>query len=487
MTINKISKPRSKSRGFFVRIIYLLKNFKSVIFERKINNIMAITSDSVKIKFNIGSFDVDTTLDIPEKPLKNKFFLGIEKEIGAQIPNWDDSFNIITTLLKITFEGQVLYKNAQFDDAVFSVAPTDPDITIDQDTGGADPQTVTALRNFHMVLDSDGAVANGRYTIESKFVYFGLSPAAYTVESITTIANLTYDRKQPILSEWYDQGIPTMSVTDAQSYVIGSVNATVNNEFVLSPPQNRTERTNTFTDIQNITYGSFWTGGNEMTYTARLDYNFTTYDIVTVEQKYDSFVIYYMDWCATYDCLNELYELATGGNCSVKQKGLYNDRWLKATSIIQQIQLGLGCGKETLSRLIEELNDVLDCECGCLDETPRLISSTNTIDAGDVQYIDALTANTVIDPTKGKVVFVNLDIGGNTTEIDITDIEKYGQYRFMLKNTSQDPTMTATFTTKFQGSAGAMASVAVANGKTVIVDFFAISDTVLQLVSRSDA
>ena len=444
---------------------------------------MAITTDSAKIHFNIGSFNADTTLDVPSDALKNKLYLDIQKEIGEQLTNWDSDF-WIGVVLKITFEGAVLYKNPEFDNATFSADPVDPDLKIYSDP--PTPQEITNYRNFYMILGNDGVVSNGKYTIESKFVFFNLS-GLWAFDEATFVANLNYERKKPILSEWYDQGTPSMTVSDAQSYILGSISATVDTEFVLYPPLNKTAITNTFTDVQNVTYGSYWTGGNEINYTALIVYNFPSYIITTLEAKYDSFVVYFLDWCGTYNCLSELYNSANAENCSVKNQTVMQKLWLKATSLIQQIQLGLGCGKESISAKIAELNDTLDCECGCLDETPREITPINKISIGDVQIIEALTADTEVDLNLGKVSFINLDIGGATTEISAINIDKYGEYRFLFKNTSQDPTMTATFTSQFQDAAGTMVSVAVGNGLTVIVDFFAISDTVLQLVSRSDA
>jgi hypothetical protein len=437
---------------------------------------MAITSDSAKIKFYVGSFDYDTTISLPATSLENRFLLQWEGSIAPQLPSFNIDAQLLDVLFKITFEGEVIYENPQYADSSFMAAPTDPDVSINADEN---PEEITTYRDFAMVPSGTGVVSNGKYTVEAKFVYQNIANDIVFQEG-TFIANLNFESKSPSLSEWYDQELPSLTITDSQDYMINGVTATTNTEFVLSPPQNRSETTNTYEDIQTVTYSSFWTGGNEMTYTVLIEYDFTSYIIIQAKQDYYQFPIYYMDWCATYDCLNELYNLAIGANCGTKQKSIYQDKWAQATSLIQQIQLGLGCGKSTISGLITQLNDVLDCSCGCLDDTPRQINSGNVVPISDIQFVTATEDETVIDLSAGSTVFLSLDADYGETDISVINFSENGTYKFIVTNVSNDLIQQANFDASiFSSPVGDV--IIYAESEVIIYDFYAISGSEIVL------
>jgi len=448
---------------------------------------MPVTSSTAKVKFYIGSFDYDSTLTLPATTLENKLTLRFDEFVSDQLTNWGSAPLEIYGLLRVTFEGEEIYKNEDYDATSELYPPSNPDITITPDTDPATVETVVVNNYIAMVTGTDGTVSNGEYIVEVKFAYW-FGDTLYELEDETAFtANLNYERQEPVVSNWYDQDLPKLTLTDAQDYTWGGVTATYETEFVLSPPQNRTELTDTFTDIQTASYPTFWTGGNEMTYTILIDYEFTSYVTTTAEQDYSAFTIYYMDWCTTYDCLNELYELAIGANCGTKQKEIYNERWAQATSLIQQIQLGLGCGKDTLSGLITELNTVLDCECGCLDSTPRQIGADNIVPNDQVQTVNATTDSETIDLSAGSTMIVSLaNTESGDSQFTVTNITQYATYRMVF--TRAFGSQIASFDSSiFFDADGAMGSVTPLLANKIIVDFFATDATTLTMISRSDA
>lgn len=449
---------------------------------------MPVTSTTAKVLFNLGDFDYTTSLTLPPTSASNTVSLRFNELVSDQLSGWGSNLPYtIFGLLRVSFEGEVIYTNADYETPSEDDPPATPDITITPDDSPATVETVVIDNYVDLVTGSDGTLSDGDYLVEIKFVY-KVSPTLWETEDATSFtATFSYTRQEPITSFWYDQDLPKLTYLDSQDYTQSGTEATTDTEFVLSPPQNRTEVTNTFEDTQTVSYTSFWTGGNEMTYTILVDYEYTDYVTVAAEQTYTPFTIYYLDWCSTYDCLNTLYDLAIGASCGTKQKSVYEDRLAKATSLIQQIKLGLGCGKDTLSGLIEELNEVLDCDCACLDSVPRQLNAGNIVANDQVQTVETSATETEIDLSDGSTVFVEIDVSGDTTEIQASSIEEYGNYTLILKNDSENPTQTATFETGvFLDPDGDLADVVIGS-YPIVVKLFAQDATTLILTSRSDA
>lgn len=442
---------------------------------------MAISSDSAKILFNIGKYNQDTSLTIPPESRENKLSLKFEKQLLPQLPNFDTGFVFVYFYLKIEFEGEQIYKNNNYD-TVFSTSPTGYDIRVDVD---ASPEVVVDNKYITLILNSAGLPSNGKYKITAKYWYSTLNPSGWTSETVVFEANLFYERKLPKLVEWYDNELPELLIKDNEAYTLNGNQPNIETEFVLYPPKNKAKKVNVFDNIQTITYLDYWSGGNEVVYTAFITHTFDTHIIETVEQLYDSFIVYTMNWCATYECLNDLYNTASNKSCNAAEGSEAKEKLNQATALVQQIRIGLGCGKESLPRLIEELNLLLDCSCGCLDETPVRIGMDNVVDDGDIQFITALDDTTLIDLSKGSTIVVDMQATNNTTEIQISNILENGNYRFIFENNaSQQPQMTVTFGTGvFLDSNGDMPNVVLSNPETVISEFYADTDTTLRLQS----
>src|SRR6056297_3214264 len=98
---------------------------------------MAVSTDSAKIKFWVGDFNQDTTLTLPAQTLSNKLALEFDELISPQLTNWGDVPLDIYVLYKITFGGELIYENDDFE-SPSTVAPhSKPDITIVPDANPA--------------------------------------------------------------------------------------------------------------------------------------------------------------------------------------------------------------------------------------------------------------------------------------------------------------------------------------------------------------
>jgi hypothetical protein len=443
---------------------------------------MSVTSTSAKIKFTIGSFDYDTTLVLPATTEENKLTLEFEELVTSQLTGWGDIPRDVYVLLDVKFEGEDWYKNPQYDSPSTTLVPTDPDITIVPDANPATVETVTINNLVPMVTDISGDISIGTYIVNAKFVYwandtaFGSSVTAFT-------ADLSWESKEPTLSEWYDTQTPKLQITDGQSYVIDGVTADRDTEFVLSPPQNRAEVVNTFDNIQKVSYTSFWTGGNEMTYTILLTYTFTTYIIENVQQDYSAFTVYNIDNCKIFNCLKDQYDIWQAATCGTKNEVVAKDMLYKATSIALQITQGLGCNSDELSALIEDFNTLVDCDCGCLDETPTQLGSTSTVTATNRQTVTADTATTTIDLSAGSNVTINVSA---TTELDITNIEQFTNYRLIFVASAGGEVISFP-SADFEDDNGVVGDITLDVRGVLILDFYAYLSTKLTLVSRSDA
>lgn len=443
---------------------------------------MAISHETIKIQFNIGSFNHETSLNIPEANTADKFFLHLEDNLSAQIDDWDDGVNQIYIISKITFEGDLLYKHPNFDDETFSVLPPDPDIKLAVDYGV--PDVILEQSLFPVIKGMDGEVVSGKYRYDFKIIYMSLGGVLTPIAGFR-VAEFAFDKKKPKLEWWYDEAVPLLSIQDTQSYVIDGKTAKVNSEFTLYPPQNRTPIIKAYANSQRAIYDYFWTGSNEVSYKALLTYVYSDFVVNNFVSEYSSMDVYRIDWCMLNECISKKEgKEALKTSCGTKKTSANNDELLKITSLVQRIQISLGCGKSDLKDLIEELNDTLDCGCSYLDSTPVFLKSSN-VKSEDVQIIDTFDVNTPVDLKKGHFIFVNIDVGGNTTEISIDNIVKYSEYTFLFKNVSQEQVMTATFTAQFQDSSGVLAPINVSNGNTVVAKFFSPNDDVLQLMSLS--
>lgn len=446
---------------------------------------MSVTSNSAKIKFTVGDFDLDTSLTLPANNEKNKLTLEYEELLSTQLASlgWGDTPLEIYTLLKVSFEGEEIYKNAQYDSPSTSVPPTNPDITTTPNLPQFPTSEVSVVNNrVSMVTDVSGYPSSGTYTVEAKFVFWA-SDSVYSSSVTTFTSDFDWDNKEPILSEWYDQGTPKLQITDGQSYVLNGVTADRDTEFVLSPPQNRAEVTNTFDNVQKVTYTNFWTGGNEITYTILLTYTFDDHIIVNAQQAYESFTIYYVDNCTIYNCLKDQYDLWKNATCGTKVEAIAKETLYEATSIALQITQGLGCNSDELSSLVEDFNELLDCDCGCLDSTPRQLGSGSTVTASERQEVTADTADTDIDLSEGSTIQVTVSA---STTLDITNIEQYTNYRFIFIADGGGNTVTFP-SADFEGSAGALLDKSPSTSGTLIMDFYAATATKLTLVSDSAA
>ena len=441
---------------------------------------MSVTSASAKLKFTIGSFDYDTTLVIPATTEENKLTLEFEELVTDQLTGWGEIPRDVYVLLEVLFEGTEVYKNTQYDSPSTTLVPTDPDITIVPDANPATVETVAINNLVSMVTDISGDISIGTYTVNAKFVYwandtaFGSSVTAFT-------ADLSWESKEPTVSEWYDTQTPKLQITDGQSYVIDGVTADRDTEFVLSPPQNRAEVVNTFDNIQKVAYTSFWTGGNEMTYTILLTYTFPTYIIENAQQDYSAFTVYNIDNCKIFNCLKDQYDIWQAATCGTKNEVVAKDVLYEATSIALQITQGLGCNSDELSALIEDFNTLVDCDCGCLDETPTQLGSTSTVTATNRQTVTADTATTTIDLSAGSTMDITVSI--NTT-LDIINIQQYNNYRFIFIADGGGDTVTFPGA-DFENNSGSLFDRTPLVGGTLIMDFYAVTATKLTLVSDS--
>ncbi len=79
---------------------------------------------------------------------------------------------------------------------------------------------------------------------------------------------------------------------DSQSYINGGVQAERITEFQITYPLAFGIETNQFIDIQDIVYDTFYTGANEMVYTILLEYTYSNFSVVNVQQEYLTLQVY---------------------------------------------------------------------------------------------------------------------------------------------------------------------------------------------------
>lgn len=439
---------------------------------------MAVSTDSAKIKFWVGDFNQDTTLTLPAQTLSNKLSLEIDELISPQLTNWGATPRDIYVLYKITFNGELIYENDDFESPSTVAPPSDPDITIVPDANPATEETITVNYYQGIETNTSGEIVSGNYVIQAKFVYWA-ADTAYGNETTTFTADFTWEEKQPVLTQWYDTTSPRLDITDNQSYIIGGVTADRDIEFNLKPPLNNAEIISIFDNVQKATYTAPWVGGNEVVYTVLLTYDFTDHEIINVQQKYDSFTIYFIDNCVIYNCLKDQYDIYKAATCGSKSAAIAKNTLFEATAIALQITQGLGCNSDELSQLIDDFNELLDCECGCVDETPRQLGSTSTVPEAERQTVTISGETTEVDLSEGSTV--TFAANSNTT-LDVSNIEQYNTYRFIFFPNiggGQEITFPAA---DFNG----LTTETLVDQEILILTFYATSATELTLQSRND-
>lgn len=446
---------------------------------------MAVTSSSAKVKFYVGDFDVTTTIaDFPAATQNNTLSLEFEEFISPQLADWGTPLSLlIYVLFSVDYEGQNIYVNPQFNSFSPTIAPTDPDILI---TPNADPATSERSdeNNFiPLITGTDGELSTGEYTVTARFVYRSNATGNFSSEDGVFTANFSFEEKTPILSNPYNPATPFLTLKDSQSYLIGGVQADRDTEFVLYPPQDGTPVTNLFDNIQQVTYTNFFTGGNNYTYTNLLTYDLSDKVIVNAQQKDGSDTIYDVDSCSLFTCLNNQYELTQSANCGNKVKEQAESALIDATVIAYQITEGLGCANQDLSGLITDFNNTLNCNCNCLNSTPRELGSNAIVTSDERLSVTADSATTDINLAGVSTIAVDVQA---TTTLNITNIEQFKNYRFVF--TTGVGGFGVTFpVSEFEGSAGALLDRFPSTSGTLILDFYSSSATILTLVSDSAA
>lgn len=445
---------------------------------------MAVSASSAKPKFFVGAFNYTTGLSIPVTDAINSYTLEFTTTISNQLDNYDATGDPnIYVLFSVTLDGETIYENSQYGWTSSGTAPTDPDATIFVQQVPSFEETVTINNYNPMITDSGGGLSFGTYVISAEVVYIN-SDEDYITDGATafTPAEFDFTPKEADITYYYDTLVPKLNVTDETNYTFSGELPSRDTEFVLYPPENRTAQTNTLNDIQSVNYSTFYSGGNEVRYTILMEYDLTDQVIVNVQQDYKSFTIYRVDRCKLYDCLNEQYNLWVSSTCSGSLRQQRQDNYNKANGLALQILTGQSCNKESLTELIEAFNALCDCDCDCLDETPTLIQPSTAITGGNIQVVTTSTSGTEIDLAEGRVVYVNVT---NDTEISVTNIELYKEYRFIFSSTSGDDLVTFA-TDDFQDDSGAVQGANLSSDGDLIMDFYADQTNILTLVSRSD-
>ncbi len=444
---------------------------------------MAVTSSSAKVKFFVGDFNLSTeSLVLPASSQNNTLTLEIEELISPQLSGWGDTPLDIFALLSVDFEGENAYKNAEFDSPSTVSPPSNPEITITPNANPATTESVVINTYVPLVTGDDGKIVSGNYTITAKFVYWAFD-TAYGFEEGTFTTDFQFTENTPSVTTPYNPGTPKLTITDGQTYQINGTTADRDTEFVLYPPENLTPIVNTFDNIQKVSYNSFFTGGNELKYTILLTYTFTDQIIVNAQQVYRPFTIFYVDECSIYSCLNNQYQILENTTCGAGDRVAAQETYWTATGIGFQIINGLGCAEDDLSGLIEGFNKLLDCDCNCLDSTPRQIGATSVIPVAERQSVTTDGALLTVDLSLGSTVSVN--VLENIT-IAVSNIEQFNNYRFLFTTTSTDKQVTFSFS-QFRGGTGPIiASKTVTADEILLTDFYSELQTELTLVSSND-
>ena len=443
---------------------------------------MAVSTDSAKIKFWVGDFNQDTTLTLPAQTLSNKLALEFDELVSSQLTNWGDVPLDIYVLYKVTFNSVVIYENDDFESPSTVAPPSNPDITIVPDANPATTETITVNNYPSIETNTAGTPSSGNYSVQAKFVYWA-ADTAYGNETTTFTADFTWEEKEPVLTQWYDTTSPRLDITDNQSYIIGGVTADRDIEFNLKPPLDNAEIISIFDNVQKATYTAPWVGGNEVVYTVLLTYDFTDHEIINAQQKYDSFTIYFIDNCVIYNCLKDQYDVWKAATCGSKSAVIAKDTLFEATAIALQITQGLGCNSDELSQLIDDFNELLDCDCGCVDETPRQLGSTSLVPEVERQSIIVDSATTQIDLSEGSTIEIDVQ---QSTFLSLVNIEQYTDYRIVLTPSSGGEVISFS-PAGFEDDNGIIGNTTLESGGSLIMDFYTYSPTILTLVSRSDA
>ena len=444
---------------------------------------MSVSASSAKVKFFVGDFNLTTGIsDFPESNQSNTLSLEIDSIISSQLTGWGDTPREIYCLFSVEFEGQNIYKNVGFDDPDTPFPPpSDPDITITPDANPATTESIVLNNFIPLVFGTDGVLSSGEYVVSVKFVYWGFD-SSYVSQTTDFSANFSFIEKKPVISNPYNPGTPKLTITDGQTYQIDGVLAERETEFVLFPPEENSPITNTFSDIQSVTYNSFFVGDNSVRYTTLLEYDLTDKVIVNAQQVSKPFIIYYVDNCTIYSCLNSQYDVWKSSDCGASAKESAFSSLIEATSIAYQITEGLGCNDVDLSGLIEDFNKVLNCNCSCLDTSPRQVGASSVVLATDRQSVTTQGSTLTIDLSLGSTVSVN--VLENVT-ISIINIEQFNNYRFIFKTTSTDKTVALSLT-NFKDSTGSLLPKTVTANEILITDFYSELQTELTLTSSND-
>ena len=350
---------------------------------------MAVTTSSIALTYNVGAFGQTTDIIIPDTSLSDKISLTKEAIISSELLQFDPvggDDGTIYLLCKILFNNVEVYIHPQYElfwsSILFSEnTPTNANADIDVTFFSVDPQEVFTQNTFFPIQKnpSTGEVINGNYTIYIKYVY-PLAVGSVWRQEIVTYSNVqfAFNELEPQLTYWYDTSIPILSVTDGQSYINGSTQAERTVEFDLTFPLNYGSETDELDNIQTITYDSFYTQANELVYTILIDYQYSTHNVLNVQQQYLTLNVIYVDRCVIYDCLKTLYDQWVAQSCSVAANNRIYQQLQQANILANLIINGLGCNSEDLSGLIVQFNALASCDCGCNDTTlPRLLQATS--------------------------------------------------------------------------------------------------------------
>ena len=327
---------------------------------------MAITSSSATIQFNVGGFDLSTSLPVPpanyQDTITPKFTPFLVDESGG---------SEVKVLYDVKFEGVRIYKHPQFDSPISSVI--DPDVLLEE---GSSSDDITINKLIGLVKGSSGATSSGKYLITLKYI-FGESPSLQS-STFTYSINFVPSVSEPKLTFWYDTQVPNLNITDKANYSVGDADVSVETEFILYPPLNEAPVETIKTD-QVINYSEFFTGANELEYTILVTQGFGSYEIIYAGNKYKPLLIYDIDRCKVFDCLKSLYEQWRGCPCGTKRKSILDEKIQEATTLAQMIVYGLGCSDKNLTDLVKRFNDVIGSDCGCLSIDPRFVDSASVL------------------------------------------------------------------------------------------------------------
>lgn len=380
---------------------------------------MAITSSSATIQFNVGSFDYQTSLDIPPSGYEDK----ITPRFNDFVTDELDS-PIVFVMYKQEFQGNLVYQHPQFDADFSQLAViTNPDVRLDEGSASDD---VTLNKLLDIVKDSSGKIVDGRYVITMRYVY--ILNQVLTPITVTYTIDFKAPDADPMPTSWYDTQVPTLTIEDKADYVFSGVSPSLETEFKLFPPMSGTPQVTTGVS-QSVTYGSFWAGQNELKYTIFLTYDLITHEVLVALQAYDVVSVVNTDKKSVYNCLKSLYDQWKGCPCGTKKYEIIEAKIKEATVLAQLIVSGSGCGLDTLSKVVERFNQVTGCECAKPTLKPRFITASLIAEKSEVQNITATTATTVINLSVGNKVYVTLNAD---TEIVVTNMAEKEKYTFVF-------------------------------------------------------